>query len=90
MILDNAAAEVAEYNRFGLHCDLVTSGIYEARRRLDPFSDEYLPYIVAETGTWLDDFPKLNPGRLQAWQVSLFPVSPKSFPIPQKLPSANP
>jgi hypothetical protein len=47
MILENAKADVADYNRIGLHYNLVATGIYEARRRLDPFSDEYLPYIVA-------------------------------------------
>jgi hypothetical protein len=47
MILKKAAADTVQYNRFGLHYNLVASGIYEARSRLDPFSDEYLPYIVA-------------------------------------------
>ena len=75
MILDNAAAEVADYNRIGLHCDLVTSGIYEARRRLDPFSDEYLPYIVAETGTWLDDFPKLTPAVFKPGRFHCFGIA---------------
>ena len=47
MILKNAEQDVAQYNRIGLHYKLVPSGIYEARSRLDPFSDEYSPYIVA-------------------------------------------
>jgi len=47
MILNKAAADVVQYNRFGLHYNLVASGIYEARSRLEPFSDGYLPYIVA-------------------------------------------
>jgi hypothetical protein len=47
MILDNAAADVERYNLIGLHYNLVTNGIYEARSRLDPFSDEYVRYIVA-------------------------------------------
>ena len=47
MILDRADIAIAEYNRGGLHYNLVADAIYRARETMDPFSAEYEPYIVA-------------------------------------------
>jgi len=47
MILDRAEIAVAEYNRGGLHYNLVADAIYPARETMNPFSAEYEPYIIA-------------------------------------------
>jgi len=47
MILDNAADDIAHYNKFALHYDLLANGIYQARSKLGAFSAQYEPYIVA-------------------------------------------
>jgi hypothetical protein len=47
MILDRAETAIAEYNRGGLHYNVVADAIYRARETLDPFSVEYEPYIIA-------------------------------------------
>jgi hypothetical protein len=46
-ILDPAATAIAEYNRVGLHYNLIADAIYRARDTMDPFSSEYEPYIIA-------------------------------------------
>jgi hypothetical protein len=47
MILDLAAAAVAEYNRVGRRYNRVADAIYRARKTSDPFSAEYEPHIIA-------------------------------------------
>jgi|HubBroStandDraft_6_1064221.scaffolds.fasta_scaffold402871_2 hypothetical protein len=47
MILSNPESAVAQYNRVGLHYNLVAEGIYRARVGIDPFSGEYERFIIA-------------------------------------------
>jgi len=49
-ILADAAEKIAEFNRIGLHYNLVASQIYEKRfaGNTDPLDDSFLPYIVAD------------------------------------------
>ena len=82
---------------FAMRCSMQNSPVTWRTGLASPFASNLIDRSIfnkrcqarQRTGTWLEDFSKLNPGRLQAWQDSLFPVSPQ-IPIPQKLPSANP
>ena len=47
MILDNAAYNIEQYNKMGLHYDLLARAIYQERAKLSPFSSDYQRYIVA-------------------------------------------
>ena len=47
-ILCDPVDDVTGYNRANLHYNLVADGIYRKLREIqDPFSDDYLPYVVA-------------------------------------------
>lgn len=47
-IMNNAAAKIALFNKEGQHYNLVAQEIYRLRREIeDPFSESYLPYIIA-------------------------------------------
>jgi hypothetical protein len=48
MILSNARRKIERYNELCLHYNLVANSVYEARTSHDdPFSIDYLPYLVA-------------------------------------------
>lgn len=47
MILEDPESAVADYNRRGCHYNLVAEGIYQMRANIDPFSEEYEPFIIA-------------------------------------------
>jgi hypothetical protein len=48
MITSNASEKIALFNKIGLHYNLVADAIYRVRQTCeDPFSNTYLPYIVA-------------------------------------------
>jgi len=47
VILDDPERSIARYNQIGLHYNLAADGIYRARASIDPFSEEYEPFIIA-------------------------------------------
>src|SRR5579859_4133377 len=48
MILSNVEQDIASYDCLGVHYNVVADAIYKMRHEVhDPFSEEYLPFIVA-------------------------------------------
>ena len=48
MITINASDKIRKFNERGLHYNLVADAVYRIRNsKLDPFDNEYLPYIIA-------------------------------------------
>lgn len=48
MITSNPSEKIKNFNRFGLHYNLVADAVYKFRASLsDPFGTPYLPYIIA-------------------------------------------
>ncbi len=48
MITTNAPTKIKLFNKLGLHYNLVADSVYAYRSSIkDPFSPEYMPYIIA-------------------------------------------
>ena len=48
MITSSAPDKITQFNKLGLHYNLVADAVYEKRRNLpDPFVSEYMPYLIA-------------------------------------------
>jgi len=48
MITQNASDKINQFNKRGLHYNLVADAVYRIRNsKFDPFDHEYLPYIIA-------------------------------------------
>jgi hypothetical protein len=47
-ITDNASEKIREFNKHGLHYNLVADAVYKARNRIgNPFFRDFLPYFIA-------------------------------------------
>jgi len=48
MITSSAQEKIHQFNKFGLHYNLVADAVYKLRKSLyDPFISEYMPYLIA-------------------------------------------
>ena len=48
MIISNAPEKINQFNKLGLHYNLVADAVYKLRKSVpDPFGPEYIPYLIA-------------------------------------------